>query len=95
MIWGDKENVLAMYPHPHGGINVDQHSKPRNMCKYSILYSHLFRGFEWSGPIFVDGPVIAVSGLFTHNMCIHISTYIEIDTYTYLYLHIYIHIHIY
>jgi hypothetical protein len=28
------------------GINVDQHSRPRNMCKYYILYLHLFRGFE-------------------------------------------------
>jgi hypothetical protein len=28
------------------GINVDQLSKLRNKCKYSILYSHLFRGFE-------------------------------------------------
>jgi hypothetical protein len=26
------------------GINVDQHSKPRNKC--TILYLHLFRGFE-------------------------------------------------
>jgi hypothetical protein len=31
------------------GINVDQHSKPQNKFKYSILYLHLFRGFEcWS-----------------------------------------------
>jgi hypothetical protein len=31
------------------GINVDQHSKPRKWCKYSILYLRLFRGFEcWS-----------------------------------------------
>jgi hypothetical protein len=29
------------------GINVDQHSKPRNKSKYSILYLHLFRGFEY------------------------------------------------
>jgi hypothetical protein len=28
------------------GINVDQHSKPRNMCRYSILHLHLFGGFE-------------------------------------------------
>jgi hypothetical protein len=31
----------------HRGINVDQHLKPRNKYKYSILYLHLFRGFEW------------------------------------------------
>jgi hypothetical protein len=30
----------------HRGINVDQHSKPRNKRKYSILYLHLFCGFE-------------------------------------------------
>jgi len=36
----------------HRGINVDQHSKPRNKCKYSILYLHFFRGFEcWSTSI--------------------------------------------
>jgi hypothetical protein len=35
--------------HVYHGINVDQHSKPRNKCKYSVLYLHLFRGFEcWS-----------------------------------------------
>jgi hypothetical protein len=28
------------------GINVDQHTKQRNMCKYSILYLHFFRDFE-------------------------------------------------
>jgi hypothetical protein len=28
------------------GINVDQHSKPCNKCKYGILYLRLFRGFE-------------------------------------------------
>jgi hypothetical protein len=28
------------------GINVDQRSKPRNNCKYSILYLHLFGTFE-------------------------------------------------
>jgi hypothetical protein len=30
----------------HQGINVDKHSKPRKKRKHSILYSHLFRGFE-------------------------------------------------
>jgi hypothetical protein len=30
-------------------INVDQQIQPRKKCKYSILYLHLFRGFEsWS-----------------------------------------------
>jgi hypothetical protein len=28
------------------GINVDQFLKPRKKCKYSVLYLHLFRGFE-------------------------------------------------
>ncbi len=43
---------LQQYGIPHRGINVDhginvdQHSKPRNKCKYSILYLQLFRGFE-------------------------------------------------
>jgi hypothetical protein len=39
------------YSSPHRGINadhginVDQHSKPRNKCKDSIQYLHLFRDF--------------------------------------------------
>jgi hypothetical protein len=28
------------------GTNVDQHSRSRNKCKYSILHLRLFRGFE-------------------------------------------------
>jgi hypothetical protein len=28
------------------GINVDQHSKPRNKSKCSILHLHLFRGLN-------------------------------------------------
>jgi hypothetical protein len=47
--------VVSMCFIPHRGIsadhgiNVDQHSKPQNKGKYSILYLHLFRGFEcWS-----------------------------------------------
>jgi hypothetical protein len=32
--------------HIDHGINVDQQSKPRNKCKYTILYLHLFHDFE-------------------------------------------------
>jgi hypothetical protein len=31
----------------HRGINVDQRLKKRNKCKYSILYLHLFRGYDF------------------------------------------------
>jgi hypothetical protein len=30
---------------PRNGVQT--HSKSRNNCKYSILYSQLIRGFEW------------------------------------------------
>jgi hypothetical protein len=43
-------NKLILYISPginvDHGINADQHSKPRNKCKYSIQYLHLLRGFE-------------------------------------------------
>jgi hypothetical protein len=39
-------NMTNNYDMPHGGINVDQHSKLRNKGKYSVLYLHLFRSFE-------------------------------------------------
>jgi hypothetical protein len=29
------------------GINVDQHSNPRNNCKYCILYLQFFRDFDY------------------------------------------------
>jgi hypothetical protein len=31
--------------HEDHGININQHSKPRNKCEYSIQYFHLFCGF--------------------------------------------------
>jgi hypothetical protein len=55
-----RESLLAV-PAVENLANSDQHfnwplqSKPRIKCKYSVLYFHLFRSFEWSGPINVGG----------------------------------------
>jgi hypothetical protein len=88
------------------GINVDQHSKPRNKCKYSILYLHLFRGFEcWSisnqflGEIwkkFISRKMYQ-KYLYRRSLSLYIymNIYVYIYIYRYIYLYIYIYIYIY
>jgi hypothetical protein len=40
-------NIIYIYIHiSHRRINVNQCSKPRNKCKYSIQYLHSIRGYE-------------------------------------------------
>jgi hypothetical protein len=65
----------------HRGINVDQQSKPRNKCKYSILYLHLFRGFEYRSTL------IPWSTLKLSEMCILTA---QMSKKTYLHIYIYI-----
>jgi hypothetical protein len=53
------------------GINVDQNSKPRNKCKYSILYLHLFRGFECWSPLIprweINFILLYLTYIWSHN----------------------------
>jgi hypothetical protein len=67
-------------------INVDQHSKSRNKCKYSIQYLHLFRSIEcWSTLIPPIWKITEKSHWFS-LYCLHHRSYIYIYKYIYIYL---------
>jgi hypothetical protein len=80
-------------------VNVDQHSKPRNKCKYSILYFQLFRSFECWSTLIPRWDIITLRKMVL-NICTYISILINIyiciytHIYTYIYKHIYICIYL-
>jgi hypothetical protein len=86
-------------------INVDQRSKPRKKCKYSIQYLHLFCGFEYWSILIPWFTLIPRWGIliFSTNFILNFLTitwvslldyFMYIYTYLYIYIYTYIYIHL-
>jgi hypothetical protein len=86
----------------HRGINVDQHSKSRKEGKYSILYLHLFHGFEcwstlipWSTLILLWDISVYVTSIYMWKFILNICMNIHLWILSYICMYIYMHICIY